>query len=286
MVSMKEFKEKVAVITGAGSGIGLSIAERCSLEGMKVVLADIDKRFLRRATRKMEKLGASFLTIQTDVSKLSEMQILAEKTIERFGAVHLLFNNAGVSNPKYFWNYTLNDWKWQIGVNLWGVIHGIHVFMPIMRKQDTECHIINTASMEGLLSGSGPGGTIYGLTKHAIVSLSESMRTELTQTKSKIKVSVLCPGWVSTKIYFSDSHRQEEYRDSADETFDDQKLEESAAKFKAIRDMSPPMACEDVAEIVFKAIRRKKFYILTHSDQLMKDGVNLRMGEILRAFGK
>ena len=286
MVSMKEFKEKVAVITGAGSGIGLSIAERCALEGMKVVLADIDEHFLRRAKRKMEKLGASFLTIQTDVSKLSDMQILAEKTFEHFGAVHLLFNNAGVSNPKYFWNYTLNDWKWQIGVNLWGVIYGIHVFMPIMQKQDTECHIINTASIEGLLSGSGPGGAIYGLTKHAIVSLSESMRTELTQTKSKINVSVLCPGWVSSKIFFSDTHRQEEYRDSDDETFDDLKIEDSAAKFKAIKDVSPPMACEDVAEIVFKAIRRKKFYILTHSDQLLKAGVELRMGEILRAFGK
>lgn len=283
---MKEFKDKVAIITGAGSGIGLAIAERCALEGMKVVLADISERFLRRANRKMEKLGADFITLQTDVSKLTDMQILAEKTIEHFGAVHLLFNNAGVSNPKYFWNYTLNDWKWQIGVNLWGVIYGIHVFIPIMREQDTECHVINTASMEGLLSGSGPGGTIYGLTKHAIVSLSESMRTELTQTKSKIKVSVLCPGWVSTKIFFSDAHRQEEYRDSYDETFDDQKLEDSAAKFKAIRETSPPMACEDVSEIVFKAIRRKKFYILTHSDQLMKAGVTLRMGEVIRAFGK
>lgn len=286
MVSMKEFKEKVAVITGAGSGIGLSIAERCAFEGMNVVLADIDQRFLRRAKRKMEKLGASFLTIQTDVSKLSDMQILAEKTIEHFEAVHLLFNNAGVSNPKYFWNYTLNDWKWQIGVNLWGVIYGLHVFVPIMRKQDTECHIINTASIEGLLSGSGPGGAIYGLTKHAIVSLSESMRIELTQTKSKINVSVLCPGWVSSKIFFSEAHRQEEYRDSDDETFDDLKIEDSTAKFKAIKDVSPPMACEDVAEIVFKAIRRKKFYIMTHSDQLLKAGVELRMGEILRAFGK
>lgn len=283
---MKDFKDKVAVITGAGSGIGLSLAERCAVEGMKVVLADIDERSLKRAKRKMEKLRAAFLTTQTDVSKLEDMEVLAEKTLENFGAIHLLFNNAGVSNTKFFWNYTLNDWKWQIGVNLWGVIYGLHVFIPIMRNQDTECHVVNTASMEGLLSGSGPGGAIYGLTKHAIVSLSESMRIELKQIKSKIKVSVLCPGWVSTKIYFSDSHRQEEYRDSLEDTFDEEKIEDSQAKFQAIRDISPPMACEDVAEIVFKAIRRKKFYILTHSDQLMKDGVQLRFGEILRAFGK
>ena len=283
---MKDFKDKVAVITGAGSGIGLSLAERCAVEGMKVVLADIDERSLKRAKRKMEKLRAAFLTTQTDVSKLEDMEVLAEKTLENFGAIHLLFNNAGVSNTKFFWNYTLNDWKWQIGVNLWGVIYGLHVFIPIMRNQDTECHVVNTASMEGLLSGSGPGGAIYGLTKHAIVSLSESMRIELKQIKSKIKVSVLCRGWVSTKIYFSDSHRQEEYRDSLEDTFDEEKIEDSQAKFQAIRDISPPMACEDVAEIVFKAIRRKKFYILTHSDQLMKDGVQLRFGEILRAFGK
>ena len=283
---MKDFKDKVAVITGAGSGIGLSLAERCAVEGMKVVLADIDERSLKRAKRKMEKLRAAFLTTQTDVSKLEDMEVLAEKTLENFGAIHLLFNNAGVSNTKFFWNYTLNDWKWQIGVNLWGVIYGLHVFIPIMRNQDTECHVVNTASMEGLLSGSGPGGASYGLTKHAIVSLSESMRIELKQIKSKIKVSVLCPGWVSTKIYFSDSHRQEEYRDSLEDTFDEEKIEDSQAKFQAIRDISPPMACEDVAEIVFKAIRRKKFYILTHSDQLMKDGVQLRFGEILRAFGK
>ncbi len=283
---MKDFKDKVAVITGAGSGIGLSLAERCAVEGMKVVLADIDERFLKRANRRMEKLGATYLIIKTDVSKLEDMEVLAEKTLENFGAVHLLFNNAGVSNTKFFWNYTLNDWKWQIGVNLWGVIYGLHVFVPIMRNQDTECHIINTASMEGLLSGSGPGGAIYGLTKHAIVSLSESMRTELTQTKSKIKVSVLCPGWVSTKIYFSDAHRQDEYRDSLEDTFDEEKIEDSQSKFQAIREISPPMACEDVAEIVFKAIRRRKFYILTHSDQLMKDGVQLRFGEIFRAFGK
>ena len=283
---MKDFKDKVAVITGAGSGIGLSLAERCAVEGMKVVLADIDERFLKRANRRMEKLGATYLIIKTDVSKLEDMEVLAEKTIENFGAVHLLINNAGVSNTKYFWNYTLNDWKWQIGVNLWGVIYGLHVFGPIMRNQDTECHIVNTASMEGLLSGSGPGGAIYGLTKHAIVSLSESMRTELTQTKSKIKVSVLCPGWVSTKIYFSDAHRQDEYRDSLEDTFDEEKIEDSQSKFQAIREISPPMACEDVAEIVFKAIRRRKFYILTHSDRLMKDGVQLRFGEIFRAFGK
>lgn len=283
---MKDFKDKVAVITGAGSGIGLSLAERCAVEGMKVVLADIDERFLKRANRRMEKLGATYLIIKTDVSKLEDMEVLAEKTLENFGAVHLLFNNAGVSNTKFFWNYTLNDWKWQIGVNLWGVIYGLHVFVPIMRNQDTECHIVNTASMEGLLSGSGPGGAIYGLTKHAIVSLSESMRTELTQTKSKIKVSVLCPGWVSTKIYFSDAHRQDEYRDSLEDTFDEEKIEDSQSKFQAIREISPPMACEDVAEIVFKAIRRRKFYILTHSDQLMKDGVQLRFGEIFRAFGK
>jgi NAD(P)-dependent dehydrogenase (short-subunit alcohol dehydrogenase family) len=283
---MKVFKDKIAVITGAGSGIGFAIAERCAQEGMKVVLADISERFLKRANRKMEKLGATFLTSRTDVSKLEDMEALANKTIENFGAVHLLVNNAGVSNTKYFWNYTLNDWKWQIGVNLWGVIHGLHIFVPIMRKQDTECHIVNTASIEGLLAGSGPGGAIYGLTKHAIVSLSESMRTELTQTKSKIKVSVLCPGWVSTKIFFSDAHRQDEYRDSLEDTFDEEKIQDSQSKFQAIRDLSPPMACEDVAEIVIKAIRRKKFYILTHTDQILKDGLQLRYGEILRAFGK
>ena len=172
---MKDFKDKVAVITGAGSGIGLALAIQCAQEGMKVVLADIDRKFLRRANRKLERMGASFLTVLTDVSKSTDIEALAKETLDKFGEIHLLINNAGVGHSKYTWNYTLKDWEWQLGVCLFGVAHGVRIFTPIMLKQDTECHIVNVSSIEGLLPGSGPGGAFYGAAKHGIVSLSETL---------------------------------------------------------------------------------------------------------------
>ena len=176
---MKEFKGKVAVITGAASGIGRALADRCVQEGMKAVLADVEVEALAKTEASLKASGATVLAVQTDVSQARDVAALAQKTLEVFGAVHLLCNNAGVGTEAAIWESTLEVWEWVMGVNLWGVIHGVHAFVPLMLAQDTECHIVNTASMAGLISGPGLG--TYKVTKHAVVSLSETLHHELAE---------------------------------------------------------------------------------------------------------
>ncbi len=288
MRTLEKFKNKVAVITGAGSGIGLALAERCAKEGMKVVLADIDEKFLRKAERKMKRLEADAISVLTDVSKVGDVEALAKKTINTYGAVHLLVNNAGIGNTKYTWNYTLNDWEWQLGVNLWGVIHGVRIFIPIMLKQDEECHIVNISSMEGLFSGSGPGGAIYGVSKHGVISLSETLRIDLEMKRSKIKVSVVCPGFVNTRILFGDTHRPEKFQNLPNEQGEDTRGEDFFAKFgvkiEEALEQTKIMPPEEAAEIIFQAVKQDKFYIFTHKDDLMKRLVKERFDEILEEF--
>ena len=155
---MKEFEDKVAVITGAASGIGRAMAERCVQEGMKVVLADVEVETLTKTEASMKASGATVLAVRTDVSQARDVEALAQKTLDVFGAVHLLCNNAGVATEAAIWESTIAEWEWVMGVNLWSVIHGVRVFVPIMLAQDTECHIVNTASMAGLHIGSRGGG--------------------------------------------------------------------------------------------------------------------------------
>ncbi len=281
---MKDLKDKVAVITGAGSGIGLALAIQCAEEGMKVVLADIDEKFLRRAKRKLERMGAPFLAVLTDVSKSTDIEALAKETVDKFGAIHLLINNAGTSNSKYTWNYTLKDWEWQLGVCLFGVIHGVRIFTPIMLKQDIECHIVNVSSIEGLLSGSGPGGAIYGVAKHGVVSLSETLKNEMELVGSKIKVSVVCPGWVITRIFYGDIHRPVEFQNDPTEEIEDSRNEVIYANIDAALEDSPPISAEESAKIIIQGIKEEEFYILTHKDDLLKGLVKERFDKILNAF--
>jgi len=285
---MKEFKDKVAVITGAGSGIGLALTERCAKEGMKVVLADIDEKFLRKAERKMKRLEADTISILTDVSKVNDIEELAKKTLKTYGAIHLLINNAGIGNTRYTWNYTLKDWEYQLGVNLWGVIHGVRIFTPIMLMQDEECHIVNVSSMEGLFSGSGPGGAIYGVSKHGVISLSETLRIDLEMKGSKVKVSVVCPGFVNTRILFGDTHRPEKFQNLPSEQVEDTRGEDFFTRFgvniEEALEQTEIMAPEEAADIIFKAIKQDKFYIFTHKDDLMKRFVKERFDEILEEF--
>ena len=281
---MKNLKDKVAVITGAGSGIGLALAIQCAQEGMKVVLADIEEKFLRRAQRRIKRIGAQNLAVLTDVSKANDIATLAKKTIDTFGAVHLLFNNAAVSNTKYTWNYSLNDWNWQLGVNFFGVIHGISTFVPIMIKQDTECHVVNISSIEGLFSGSGPGGAIYGVAKHGIMSLSETLRRELELKNPKIKVSVVCPGGVITRIWYGDIHRPDAYQDDPNEIIEDSKVEDIFENYPDGLKESPPISSEKSATLIFQGIKEEKLYILTHKDQFLRGLVKERFDNILNAF--
>jgi len=285
---MKEFKDKVAVITGAASGIGMELARLCAKEGMKIVLADIDTKRLPRVERRMKREGATVLAVETDVSRREDIEKLAKITLDTYGEVHLLVNNAAVGNTKYTWNYTLKDWEWQLGVDLLSVIHGIRIFVPIMLKQDNNCHIVNVSSIEGLIKGSGPGGAIYGLSKHAIVSLTETLSIELEAIGAKLKVSVVCPGWVSTRIVYGDIHRPDKFQNPQEEQIVDTRNQDIFMKIdfdieEALK-LSPAITPARAAEIILKEVKDEKLYILTHKDDLMRGQVKERFDEILRAF--
>ncbi|KPL12674.1 MAG: SDR family NAD(P)-dependent oxidoreductase [Candidatus Hermodarchaeota archaeon] len=273
---MKEFTNKVAVITGAASGIGRGIAMHCAQEGMKVVLADIEEKALARTEEEMKTAGAGVVAVVTDVSKSSDVETLARKTLDAYGAVHLLCNNAGVGGGTSIWESTLADWEWVMGVNLWGVILGVRTFVPIMLEQDTECHIVNTASVAGLISF--PGAGIYKVTKHGVVSLSETLYLELMQRKANIHVSVLCPASVKTRIMESERNRPRELQNKPSEVALNPEVDGIRQAIKqAVEEGMPP---HQVADCVFQAIREKRFYILTHPE--VKSRVQLRMEDILQ----
>lgn len=272
---MIALKNKVAVVTGAASGIGSAIAERCAHEGMKVVLADIDEESLISTERVLKSTGVNTLSVICDVSKGRDICSLAENTLEAFGEVHLLFNNAGVATGTVLWENTAADWRWVLGVNLWGLINSTKTFVPIMLKQNNECHIINTASIAGLTAG--PGNGIYSVTKHAIVNFSETLYYELKLANSKIDVSVICPGFVRTRLMDSERNRPIELRNSLESiNYSPQKQMIEQMLRDGVSNGIPP---EQVAEDVFDAIQKKKFYILTHKDT--KSLIKQRMEDIL-----
>jgi len=288
---MKEFKDKVAVITGAASGIGLGIARRAVKEGMKVVLADIEKDALKQTEEELKSAGAEVISVVTDVSKLEDIENLAQKTIEAFGEVHLLCNNAGVAAPGALWECILSDWKWVIGVNLWGVINGIQTFLPIMLQQDSECHIVNTSSMAGLLHGDGING-IYSVTKQAVVALSESLRTGFANPLfgTKIGVSVLCPGVVNTKITNSERNRPAEfcgpdYMPSFERIIKNHPEAEVLVREapKIWENGTPP---DESGDIVFEAIKNDIFYIFTEIGITWEEGMKSRFDGIWKDYNQ
>jgi NADP-dependent 3-hydroxy acid dehydrogenase YdfG len=260
--TMKEFRDKIAVITGAASGIGRAIAKRCASEGMKVVLADIEESALVQTESEIKSAGASVLSVVTDVSKIEDVKTLAQKTLDTFGAVHLLCNNAGVGAGSTAWETTINDWKWTLGVNLWGVIHGIQVFIPIMLAQDAESHIVNTSSIAGLLPYQA--GAAYHATKHAVVAISEKLYYDLAEKGGKVKVSVLCPGWVRTRILDAWRNRPAELQDDVAELVITPEMEAVIEEYQ--RAVETGMSPHKVAERVFQSIIDDQFYIVTHPE--------------------
>jgi NAD(P)-dependent dehydrogenase (short-subunit alcohol dehydrogenase family) len=257
---MKEFKDKVAVITGAASGIGRGLSERAAQEGMKVVMADVEEEALAQAEKELKAVGATVLAVVTDVSQSDHLEALARRTLDAFGAVHLLCNNAGVSLRGSIWESTLADWEWVMGVNLWGVIHGVRVFAPIMLEQDTECHIVNTASMAALMSY--PSSGIYKVTKHGVLTLSETLYHELSGRGARVNVSVLLAGAAKTRILDSERNRPARLRnDPADEQMSPV---EEAMKEVLRQSLDAGLSPQEVADLVFNGIRDEKLYIVTH----------------------
>ncbi|OGO01264.1 MAG: hypothetical protein A2Y59_03230 [Chloroflexi bacterium RBG_13_52_14] len=257
---MKDFKGKVAVVTGAASGIGLALAERFAAEGMKVVLSDIEEKALQSAVEKVKATGAEAIAVRTDVSIADEVDALARKTIDAFGGVHIVCNNAGVIRGGQSWEMSIKDYEWILGVNFWGVVHGIRSFMPILIKQDVEAHVVNTASVLGLYSG--PYTAAYCSSKHAVVTLSECMYHELFMSGSKVKVSVLLPTVVATNIGSAERHRPGRFKHDDKRSAGIADLitnEMNKATAKGI----PPAT---VADQVIQAIRDERFYILSEGD--------------------
>jgi NAD(P)-dependent dehydrogenase (short-subunit alcohol dehydrogenase family) len=269
---MKQLRGRVAVITGGASGIGRGMADVFADEGMKLVIADVERPALDKAVAELDGAGASVVGVECDVSKPESVAALADRALEAFGAVHVVCNNAGVAGAGAGapGERPLDEWDWVMGVNLMGVIHGVRSFVPIMLEQGDEGHVVNTASMAGLIPGSG----IYGVTKHAVVALSESLFNELRQLDAKLGVSVLCPGWVNTRILESERNRPEAPREDPGELAAEIEMRRKVVVGLLERGLEP----REVGAMVRDAIQAKRFYVLTHPWQNM---VRNRMENIL-----
>jgi NAD(P)-dependent dehydrogenase (short-subunit alcohol dehydrogenase family) len=280
---MKDFKDKVAVITGAASGIGRGIANRAFKEGMKVVLADIEAEALSQAEKELKSLGANVLAVLVDVSKAENVEKLAKETLDNFGEIHLLCNNAGIGPYGVTWECSLSDWKWIMDVNLWGVIHGIRTFIPIMLKQDTECHIVNTASLSGLMANE-IGQGMYIVTKYGVVGLTEIISKELSLLKSKIKVHALCPGMVKTRIIDCERNRPAELCNDMTEQRDHPELGQIWEAMYGLAEAGE--SPNKVGDIVFEAIKNNIFYILTDTKLYYRRMIQTRNEEIMEAYNQ
>ena len=248
---------KVAVVTGAASGIGLALAQRLASNGLHVVLADIDQTALAAAAESVESLGVKSLAVRADVSDEASVRALAAAAVDRFGSVHVVCNNAGVTSMADPWFGPITPWQWVVGVNLWGVIHGIRAFLPILATQG-EGHIVNTASMAGLIPGAGP---IYDATKHAVVAISEDLYLTMKIAGLDVGVSVLCPGWVRTSMLNADRNWPAALGE----------VPQPPATTAAIlphyrRIIDKGMAPAAVADLVAGAIESGSFWVLTHPE--------------------
>jgi NAD(P)-dependent dehydrogenase (short-subunit alcohol dehydrogenase family) len=260
---MKNFEHKVVIITGAASGFGLEFARKAAALKMRLVLADVAEDALNTVISSLAATGCEVVGARCDVSKGEDVEALAKLAMEKFGAIHLVFNNAGVGSGGLVWENTVKDWEWVLGVNVWGVIHGVRVFTPLMlqcAKADPnyEGYIVNTASMAGLLSPQLMGA--YNVSKHAVVALSETLFHDLAAVGAPIACSVLCPAFVPTGISTSHRTRPADLQNESAPT--DSMMLAQKMTHKAVT--SGKLTAADVAEITFAAIAESKFYIITH----------------------
>ena len=266
---MKDLEGKVAVVTGGGSGIGRELAIACGRAGMKVVLADVDAAAMEETAKLLA--PAECLAVPCDVSKPDHVEELARAAWDRFGGAHLLFNNAGVAVSGPTWTTTLEEWQWTLGVNLMGVVHGIRSFVPRMLKQGGECHVVNTASAAGLISV--PGSSVYCVSKHGVVTMSECLHHELRQAKAAIGVSVLCPAFVPTRIVDSERNRPAELAAANPLGAPYRKLVKKAVE-------SGRISAAEVAAQTLEAVRASRFYVLPHGK--IRNHVETRLQDIMQ----
>ena len=250
---MRDLSGRVAVVTGAASGLGRAMAEGFAAEGMRVVVSDIDADGAREVAAALAARGHEAIAVRTDVSRYEDLERLADLAFDRFGAVHLLCNNAGVVKSARAWALTLDDWKWVLDVDLWSVIHGVRVFVPRMLAQGGGGHLVNTASMSGLLPM--PRLAAYSTAKSGVVALSEALQHDLAAEGSDIGVSVFCPGFIATRITDSARHRPSSLSDTA-----------ASVGPRTAADVTPTMTAEEAAREVLDAVRTGRFWILTHPD--------------------
>lgn len=264
---MEDLEGKVAVVTGGASGIGRAVATQLAGAGMHVVVADIQQDALDDTVSQLAGAGHRAIGVRADVSDGASVQALADAAMAEFGAVHVVHNNAGVGVGGPIWTHTERDWEWVLGVNLWGVIHGIRVFVPLMLEQGGPAHVVNTASMAGLISVPYLGA--YNVSKHGVVTLSETLHRDLRLAGSEIGVSVLCPGLVMTNIFESQRNRPEELTDEGASSGLSALLEgadDSRATEDAIGSFGQILSPQEVGAAVVDAVRDDRFYILTHPE--------------------
>jgi NAD(P)-dependent dehydrogenase (short-subunit alcohol dehydrogenase family) len=267
---MEQLRGKVAVITGAASGIGRAVATRAAAEGMKVVLADIEENALKEAADELAAGGAEVVAAVTDVSDVASVRELRDRTLREFDAVHLVHNNAGVGTGGPIWDVPEQDWRWILEVNLWGVVHGISTFVPLFIEQG-EGHVVNTASIAGLTTAPFLGP--YNATKQAVVAISETLYKDLEASGvSSVGVSVLCPGFVQTRIAESERNRP---------SWAPERDVEGATEMRGlIQDLvRGGIPADQVAELVLDAVRTNTFYILTHPE--LRGALRTRFDDIL-----
>ncbi len=273
-----DFKGKTAVLTGAGSGFGLECARIGARLGMNLVLVDVQQDALDAATQEMQAAGAQVLAFKLDVSSASDMEAMGAAVLARFGAPHLVFNNAGVGSGGLIWENSVKDWEWVLGVNVMGVVHGVRIFTPMMlaaAQQDAswQGHIVNTASMAGLLNAPNMG--VYNVSKHAVVSLSETLYQDLSLVTDQISASVLCPFFVATGI--SQSHRNRPSDLRASKPTQSQLIGQAMSE-KAVS--SGKVSAADVAQLVFDGVASNQFYIYSHPKAIKS--VQTRLEDIVQ----
>jgi NAD(P)-dependent dehydrogenase (short-subunit alcohol dehydrogenase family) len=270
---MKDFAGKVAVITGAGSGFGREFARHAHALGMKLVLADVQRDALNAVVAELGGAGATVIGELVDVARGEDVQRLADRAYAELGAVHLLFNNAGVGCGGLVWENSDRDWQWVLGVNLWGVIHGIRHFVPRMIGGGEAGHVVNTASVAGLVCPPNMG--VYNVSKHAVVALTETLQHDLRLAEAKIGVSLLCPAFVPTGIAESHRNRPAELRGEPPTA---SQRAAHAALTKAVE--GGKLTAQQVAQLTFEAVGAGRFYVLTHPQILPT--VQLRFDDVLQ----